>query len=120
MHESERHDDERAPVEGRCAGIKGTLLWDLERFGPRFTTMMRVNGRLLSLDATIRLVEQLPEDAYLRRRGGEMTITPDPFRRPRSATDSPAESRELVERLIARQDETDRRSRPWWRRWLGR
>ena len=120
MDESERHDDEQAPVEGRCAGIKETLLRDLERFGPRFTTVMYVNGRSLSLDATIRLVEQLPEDAYLRRRGGAIAITPDPFRRSRAAVDSPAESRALVERFIARQDETDRRARPWWRRWLGR
>jgi hypothetical protein len=120
MDESERRDGELAPVEERCAGIKETLLRDLERFGPRFTTVMYVNGRSLSLDATIRLVEQLPVEAYLRRLGREIAIVPDPFRSSRSAADDPAESRELVERFIARQAETDRHSRSWWRRWLGR
>lgn len=104
------------------------LIAQLEKLGPRLTTRVVVNGRTLLLDAAIRLVEHLPPDAMLGRRGVWITIDPDPFANPTAAA-SPAghaprleELARMLARLIERQDETDRqaeaehRGRSWRQR----
>jgi hypothetical protein len=110
---------------GRFAGHRDAFLRDLEKLGPS-TTPVRVNDRPLSLEAALRLLEQLPDETELERQGGRITVRPDPFALPLPLTRGSADSKALTERLIARQDETDRlaeaerrRARPWWRRWLG-
>jgi hypothetical protein len=90
------------------------MIEQLDKLGPRLTTKVVVNGRSLLLDAAIRLVENLPEDAKLERRGVLVTIDPDPFASSPNILSAlsqaqPAEERSrMLTRLIERQEETDR------------
>ena len=104
------------------------MVAQLEKLGPRFTTSVLVNGRALLLDAAIRLVEQLPEEARMGRRGVQIFVEPDPFAHAKTAAAGIAdgarseEEARMLTRLIERQDETDRRAdeerrdSSWWRK----
>jgi hypothetical protein len=103
------------------------MVAELEKLGPRLSTTVMVNGRALLLDAALRLVEQLPDEARMGRRGIQIFIDPDPFARSKipsvplggGAADGQAE---MLTRLIGRQAETDRlaeqerREGTWWRK----
>jgi septation ring formation regulator EzrA len=79
---------------------------------------MVVNGRRLILEAVIRLVEQLDDDYEFKRKGNEVTISPDPLALLEEAVRESSQA-ELVKRLVERQDASDRQiehERSWWRR----
>ena len=97
----------------------------MRQLGPT-TTRVWVNGHPLLLGGVMEMVELLPEDTRFGARGPNLLIEPDPFA---IETDldgptvvSSAESADLVRRLIARQEETDRRQGEesrrggWWSR----
>jgi hypothetical protein len=107
------------------------LVAALEKLGPRVSTSVVVNGRALLLDAALKLVENLPDDARMGRRGIHIFIDPDPFATAKATAAAPAQvsvperNADMLTRLIERQSETDRlaeqerRDRTWWRK-MGR
>lgn len=116
---------DHASSEPRENNRRYELIKQLESLGPRLTTRVVVNGRTLLLDAAIRLVERLPDETGVERRGILISVAPDPFISISSAAMSsgqdarPAEQAGMLTRLIERQDETDRlaeeerRGRSW-------
>ncbi len=99
--------EQQSPVGPRYAGYREHFLQDLARIGPR-STPVAINGRTLSLEAALRLIERLPGDPFLARQGRDITVEPDPFAAALPGP-SPAVEPGLTRRLIARQDETDAR-----------
>jgi CheY-like chemotaxis protein len=110
--------------EGRAA-----LIEQLAAMGPRLSTRVAVNGRSLTLDAAIKLIEQLPAESTVGRRWPIISIDPDPFVdhedgvRPPTSADlqqrrtEHAEQAELVQNLVQRARAERRTS--WWRKLLG-
>lgn len=107
------------PVGPSYAGLREHFLRDLARAGPP-TTSVSINGRTLSLEAALRLIEQLPGEPSLSRQGLRIAVEPDPFAA--GPSDAAPVDPNLARRLIARQDDTDRaaaeeqRERSWWHR----
>jgi hypothetical protein len=118
--------DEPRPIEAHSAGRKAHFLTELAQFGPRLTTTVRVNGRWMSLDAVMNLIEQLPASVSLTRLGRSIEIDPSPFDATVRGEPRTSDSAALVRTLLERQDATDhlteheRYGERWWRRMLKR
>jgi CheY-like chemotaxis protein len=126
------------PVDPLEMENRAELIRKLVALGPRLSTTIVVNGRSLSLDAAIKLIEQLPPEATVGRRWPAIWIRPDPWVKPnRDGASRPPSSGVLQRRkaeyqqqaeIVARlkqgvQDEQndiedDRRGR-WWDRLRG-
>jgi hypothetical protein len=86
------------------------MLRYLTQLGHPLTTSVVINGRSLSVSAAIKLIEELPEDTQLGRRGPQIYIHPDPFALPLTETGRVRrrfDSAELVQRFVDRQNQTD-------------